>query len=415
MRRHTFALSLAFVWILAGCGTDEGVGPVAEPADAGPGDAGTCPGGGVQKGPWSLRTSASGATLRWESCAEGGNGDVLLESESGGAPRTLTATETPFSISETYAAPLRPEAPLDLAGTVYMHELTLSDLAPATCYRATLAADTSRSARFCTSRGATDTFRFFAWGDTNPGLSPDTAKILSQVLTRAPDFSLHLGDLQYYSSGLESYAYWFDVMQPMFSGGAFFPAIGNHESERPGEFEEYYLRLFGDAEASRYYTYESGGVHFFVLDTEQAFDQLSPQGGWLLQGLAAAQATPGFRFSVIQMHRPFLTCGDADEHSKEREELAPSFAEYGVRLALAGHLHGYERFELDGMTYITAGGGGGLVGDIDENLDRPYCGARLASAAAKHAVVIEVGPSGFTGEAVGPDGAVLDGFSRALP
>lgn len=388
---------------------------MAAPADAGTDDAGTCPAGGVQKGPWSLRTTATGATLRWESCAEGGDGDVLLESESGGAPRTLTATEAPFTISETYSAPLRPDAPLDLAGTVYMHELALTDLAPATCYRATLAADSARSARFCTARGAGDTFRFFGWGDTNPGLSAETAQILAAVLTRQPDFSLHLGDLQYYSSGLESYAYWFDVMQPMFSGGAFFPAIGNHESERPGEFEEYYLRLFGDAEASRYYTYESGGVHFFVLDTEQPFDQLSPQGGWLLQGLAAAEASPGFRFSVIQMHRPFLTCGDSDEHSKELEELTPSFAEYGVRLALAGHMHGYERFEHEGVTYITAGGGGGLIGDIDENLDRPYCGDRLASAGKRHAVVIEVSPTGFSGEAVGADGGVLDSFSHTLP
>ena len=132
----------------------------------------------------------------------------------------------------------------------------------------------------------------------------------------------------------------------------------------------------------------AGGARPKELDTEQAFDQLSPQGGWLLQGLAAAQATPGFRFSVIQMHRPFLTCGDADEHSKEREELAPSFAEYGVRLALAGHLHGYERFERDGMTYITAGGAGGPVVDSDEELDRPSGGSRLSSASAKHAVVI---------------------------
>ena len=406
--------SLLLLGTMAAC-SSESVSPVPGPsADGGVPDAGTCPATGVQKGPWSLRTSATGATLRWESCAEGGSGDVLLEPESGGASRTVTATEKAYSITETYAAPLRPDAPVDEAGPVYMHELTLDDLAPATCYKATLVADGARTARFCTSHGPTDTFRFFAWGDTNPGLSEETGQILGHVLERSPDFSVHLGDLQYYSSGLETWAFWFDVMQPMFSTGAFFPAIGNHESERPEEFDEYYLRLFGDADGTRYYTFETGGVHFFVLDTEQGFDQLSPQGGWLLQGLAAAQASPGFRFSVIQMHRPFLTCGDSDEHSKEQAELAPSFAEYGVRLALAGHMHGYERFDLDGVTYITAGGGGGLIGNIDENVSRPYCDARKASAGVRHAVVIEVNPTGFTGEVVTADGTTVDTFSVPL-
>ena len=42
-------------------------------------------------------------------------------------------------------------------------------------------------------------------------------------------------------------------------------------------------------------------------------------------------------------------------------------------------MHGYERFEFGALTYLTAAGGGGLLGDPDENVARTYCDKRVAS------------------------------------
>ncbi len=381
---------------------------------AGGGDAWDCPESGISKGPWTVRGTETGVTLRWEACAPDTVGDVTLTPE-GGAASTVSSTESLYEVKNTYDAPLRSDVPKDLAGTYYMHEVVLSDLEKATCYSYALAADPALTGRFCTSRATTDDFSFFSWGDTNPGLTNDTAKLLALVVPEKPDFTAHLGDIQYYSSFLETYASWFPIMQPMLSMGPFYPAVGNHESEKDGEFEDRYQRYWGPEDATGYFEHSSGGVFFFVLDTEQDFGLASPQGGWLTSRLAEAAATPGFRFSVIQMHRPFATCGDSDYHPKEREELLPSFTAYGVALVLQGHMHGYERFTMDGITYITAGGGGGLIGNIDENISREECAFRHAAAGEHHGVVIDVKANGFSGRAIAPDGSMLDEFTHDLP
>ena len=36
-------------------------------------------------------------------------------------------------------------------------------------------------------------------------------------------------------------------------------------------------------------------------------------------------------------------------------------------MVICGHVHGYERFVVDGIHYVTDGGGGALTYDLDEN------------------------------------------------
>src|SRR6185369_4196498 len=94
--------------------------------------------------------------------------------------------------------------------------------------------------------------------------------------------------------------------------------------------------------------------------------------------LADAQATPGFRFSIVYMHRPFYTLGDTSPQLDSRKLLEPFFQTLGVKLVLAGHMHGYERFlPPSGITYITCAGGGGVINDVNKGIttypdDAPY-------------------------------------------
>jgi hypothetical protein len=70
---------------------------------------------------------------------------------------------------------------------------------------------------------------------------------------------------------------------------------------------------------------------------------------------ADAAAQPGYRFSVF-FHKPFLTCGDTGQNDSARAHYQPLFGVRGAARA-SGTVHGYERFEMNGVTASTAGGG----------------------------------------------------------
>lgn len=377
-----------------------------------------CPSPLISKGPWSLRMKEDTVTVRWEACAPGSKSGLIVTPEAGGADMTIASTETPHVVADTNRAVLAPDAEPDWAGTFYMHEAIVQGLTPSTCYSYRLEADAERKGRFCTSKISGDPIRFLSIGDTNPGLGPDAAQILSHVVPKGFDFTIHGGDVQYYASGLETWASWFPVMQPMLSQGAFFPAVGNHESEKPNEIEDYELRFFGNAGfdgTDKYYRFQSGGVWFFSLNTESPIGLASPQYGWLEKELADAAATPGYRFSVVYFHRPLVTCGDTPEDPATRAQLEPLFTQYKVPLVIQAHMHGYERFELGAITYITSAGGGGLIGDPNKATDRPECASRVAAGGYHFGVVFDVDATTIRGEVIDLNGKTRDQFSKPVP
>jgi hypothetical protein len=384
----------------------------------GAGGASPCPKSGISKGPWALAVEGTSAAVRWEACIDGTSPSIRVTPEAGGAAKTFDAAVKPFDVKSTYRPPLDPTAPPDLAGTYYMHEAKLGGLEPGTCYRYALAADASREGRFCTARKAGEPLRFLAIGDTDPAIAGDIEQVFAQGIGKNPDFILHDGDVQYYSSGLESWAVWFDKMQPILSQGAFYPAVGNHEFEQLDEFDQYYLRFWSGAGfdgTDEYYRFQSAGVWFFSLDTELPLDAGSPQAKWLETKLADAAAQAGYRFSVVFLHKPFVTCGDTGDAYARVAQFAPLFAQHHVPLVIAGHMHGYERFEIGGVTFITTAGGGGSLGDVNANPNRPECADRKSYGAYHHTVLFEVGAGTLKGSAIDATGKVRDGFEIAVP
>jgi hypothetical protein len=390
--------------------------------DAGDDDASDaaipCPGAGVSKGPWVLAVDEVSAKVRWEACRPQGGLAMTFVPEAGGQGTTVVPVETSTFIPETYTAPLNPNAMPDYGGTWYMEEAALTGLTAATCYTYSLAADGARTGRFCTARKSGDPIRFLAIGDTNPALGDSTTNVLANVLPKKPDYTLHLGDIQYYDSTLETWALWATKMQPLLSEGAFFPSIGNHESEKPDELVNYTLRYFhgaGFAGTDAYYRFESGGVYFFVLDTELPTDGTSDQAKWIAAGLAEVSQKPGFRFSIVYFHKPFVTCGDTGDNPVARAYMEPIFKQYTVPLVLQAHMHGYERFEFPGITYVTSAGGGGSLGDVNKNIANPYCGQRVASGAFFHGLVVDVTTGKLSGQAIDDQGVVRDSFEKLVP
>ena len=369
----------------------------------------------VSKGPWVVAVDETSAKVRWESCRSGG-GALAFAAEGSPEKKTAPSVVREAIVTTTNLAPLRPGA-VDLPGTYFMHEVALTALPPATCFAYETAQDPTAKGRFCTARKSGDAFSFAVIGDTNPGFGA-IEKLLDTTYGTKPDFTIHQGDLQYYASGLETYSFWMDKMRPMLRTGAFYPAIGNHETEQPKEREEYVERFFGKAGFdgnSDYYRFQSGGVWFFALDTEIDFDEKNAQGVWLQEKLDDATKQPGYRFSVLYMHRPFVTCGDKSQNGALRARFLPLFQKSNVKLVIAGHMHGYERFEMDDITWITSAGGGGALGKIDENATRPECFNRKSSGAFWNATVITVKPGEITGTTYDDKSASRDTFSRVVP
>ncbi len=356
--------------------------------------------------------------VRWEACRAGTTGGVLVREEGDGTAISTPSVEHSYVLTERHDAPLGPErSPPDVPQTVYMHDALVSDLAPGTCRSYELAQDSSRRGRFCTSREDGARVHFLSLGDTNPLLGDATKDLLSKVLPRNPDFTVHGGDIQYYDSLFETWAGWFPVMQPLLAQGAMMPALGNHELETADELADYSLRFFGHPSLggdTTWYRFESGGVWFHVLDTEKPIDGSSAQGAWLLESLKTAAETTGFRTSIIVLHRPFVTCGDSAQNDSVRRSLASVFAQRKVRLVLQSHVHGYERFEIDGVTYVTTAGGGALLYDMDVNLSRVECAMRIASGAFFHAVDVVVDGDVLRGEVIDHTGKMRDAFDVNL-
>jgi hypothetical protein len=263
-----------------------------------------------------------------------------------------------------------------------------------------------------------------AIGDTNPILG-HTRGVLNHALPDAPEFVVHVGDIHYYSS-TETWAYWFGAMAPMLREAAFLPAIGNHEDEtqlEPTDFADYYDRLFHQPSLDgmpAYFRFSWGGVWFHAVDTEAPFDSGSPQYQWLAQSLTDAASRPGFRFSVVYMHRNLYTLGDSAPQVDQRRSLGPEFMASKVRLVLSGHMHGYERFEVGDITYVTTAGGGAVIGDVNANvpnypMDVPL---RVAAAPAYHAMIFDVTPMGAAtrlhGRAIDESGQVIDELDHLI-
>jgi hypothetical protein len=313
----------------------------------------------------------------------------------------------------------------DVPGTYFMNDVELEGLEPATCYEYRIAAFAGHGGRFCTMHEPTDhetPIRFLTFGDTSPLLG-HTQRILEHTLPADPEFVVHAGDLQYYSALLETWTLWFDEMVPLLEQGAMYPCIGNHEEELDGdELENYYARFWdapGEDGDTFAYHYQSGGVHFFALNSEDQIgpeDQYERQFPWLEARLDEVADSEGYRFSIVYFHHPAYTLARHEPKLDLRERLEPIIDGHRVPLVLQGHNHVYERFEVGPVTYLVVGGGGSGRYDVDENVARfpDEVGLRVQSGSFHHGALITIENDTIEVDVVDADGMTRDRFEKTV-
>ena len=216
----------------------------------------------------------------------------------------------------------------------------------------------------------TNQVRFAAIGDYGAGGQAE-ADVAALVAGWNPDFVITLGDNNYPSGSASTidehigqfycaYIYPYDGAycpqeKPQGEINRFFPSLGNHDWDTA--LAAAYLDYFTLPGNERYYDFEWGPMHFFVLDSDSrepdGVGGSSIQAEWLQAGLAESEST----WNVVYMHHPPYSSG---LHGSV-EWMRWPYREWGADLVLAGHDHTYERLEVDGLTYLVNGLGGGAI------------------------------------------------------
>jgi hypothetical protein len=324
------------------------------------------------RGPYLQQPSASAMTVVWGT-RESGAAEVTFR-PSGGSDTTVAATSR------------RVTAAASGLGFDYIHhEARLTGLAAGTTYTyvpsvggtEVIGASTFRTAPATGSGVVT----FIAFGDSGTG-SVQQRQLAQRMSADTFDLALHAGDIVYGAAngtGDASYRtyddWFFDVYANWLRSRPFVPTEGNHDSRPSNNNGRAYLDLFSlprngasggfPEHAERYYSFDYGPVHFIVLDTEFAFQDVTRRAEQLSWADADLSATSQ-PWKVALFHRsPYSAGGEHGSDAAVRAAFAPFLERHAVQLAISSHEHVYERSvpwsessSSNAVTYVVAGGGG---------------------------------------------------------
>ncbi len=383
----------------------------------------------IVKGPYVLYPSERGAEIRWESLEKGCAGVVVVDPATG-EKKTFHGDVSRYTMAEAWERQFEME---NHSMTFFDYVVKVEGLDAGKRYMYTIKGDGSNNTySFRTAPPEGATFTFAVIGDSanfGEGFEGNMT-----VLARfKPDILIHTGDLQYYSHVLDSWIKFFDGYAPVFSVAAFLPVRGNHEDELEGELERYFNRFFrypGSGTTPYNYAVQYGSGLFITLDSEARGTLFDVQSRWLSSVIDEFNSRVTDGFIVVSFHRPPYTLALHAPDLDIIHKFVPVFQSKGVNLVLTGHNHVYERFEIGGITYIVTGGGGAMLYNVNEQIEKKEAGElsgetlevvdeiyplRVTGVSTYHTVVFEVGNGTVHGRAVDYRGNVLDEFEISFP
>jgi calcineurin-like phosphoesterase family protein len=278
---------------------------------------------------------------------------------------------------------------------------------------------------FAVTVGDVPEVRFAAFGDY--GYHTASGLVANLVKSLNPDFVITLGDNVYKSAPIDDQVgrYYSDYIgnykRAYGSGSAtnrFFPALGNHEYSDPagGVNASAYLDYFTLPGNERYYDYEVGPIHFFVLDSDpheaDGTTSTSIQGKWL-QARIQTSTSP---YNIVYFHHPAYSSG---RHGSTPAMQWP-FEQWGATAVLSGHDHLYERIMRDDngdgtmLPYFVDGLGG--AGKYDFT-DPPVAGSTAQYNADWGTMLVQASDSSINFEfiSLAGGGTIVDSYTIDLP
>lgn len=288
------------------------------------------------------------------------------------------------------------------------HELQITGLKPYTNYYYRL--DGSRVAHFRTAAlPVQSSFRFAVLGDTREGTAVHRA-ITNRILQAEPDFVLHTGDMVESGDCTACWDDFFAIEARLLASAPFYPTLGNHEQPFSPSGQTRYFDIFHLPGVERWYAFDYGDARFISLKADgYPLDVYYPdpeQLDWLEAQLAGSTRSWVFVFLHWGV---FTSRGEDFLEIGMRERLAPLFERYGVNAVFMGRNHGYERIEVNGITYITAAGGGASLYEMAV----PEPGSQ-AAAKEYHFILFDMDGDHLSGQVMSHRGKRIDAFELRL-
>ena len=191
--------------------------------------------------------------------------------------------------------------------------------------------------------------------------------LVGRIASEHPDAVLLSGDVPYDGSVVNDYTVyhqetiaWRDAKLHVF------PAMGNHELHGDEVREpKNWWNAFPELKGRRWYSVEAKNIYILSLDSNLSLLSGSRQRAWLDDQLAHLPKSTEFVF--VSLHHPPVADSIEGTHSHDvrpnEHELALVLEKQASQskpqiIVIAGHIHNYQRFFQNGVTYLVSGGGG---------------------------------------------------------
>ena len=285
-------------------------------------------------------------------------------------------------------------------------------------------------------------FNFIAYGDSRAadfqGVSAIHETIVTAYLEQNPELIIHTGDMVGWGAVYDQWTSFNDSITAVWEAGIpFYGTAGNHE-KYSDVYYQYDVDLsnyttffdFSDAvdepgETELHFSFDYEGVHFIILNTEDFFDDgefgtdvfncSEAQMTWLLGDLAGTDPDD---FVVVVWHRPAWSVRDNrpdrwEQAETVRAEFHSILVQNDVDVVFNGHDHQYYRTLRDGVYYVTTGGGGAPLYEVDT--EAPIWQTGDVAASEYHYCDVVVNSTHVSIDVLQTDDTVIDSFSILRP
>ncbi len=253
-------------------------------------------------------------------------------------------------------------------GESVQHEVKVEGLQADTryFYKVRSGGQTSDIHHFYTDPGPNQSFRFAMWGDNQNG--PETFEtVVDQMMTFNPHLLVGVGDHVQEGDQIERWkSELFGPLRELSHEVAFYAAQGNHARNSQHWYDHFSFPHAGDHESIYSFTY--GNTFFLVVNTNTLYFPIGSVENEMSLFVREQMASPEAQnatWRIALSHEPGYSeaWGDGSCHNDGNQQirgwLMPLLTENNFHAYFSGHMHGYERGMVDGVTHIITGGGGG--------------------------------------------------------
>ena len=221
-------------------------------------------------------------------------------------------------------------------------------------------------------------------GDTSPTVRQYLVK---QIAGEKPDAVFMTGDLPFHGADAADWQIYRDETAVWTTEHLrIYPALGNHDVMGGWDAGVHnFNATFPELKGYLYYSVEIGNVYLITLNCTESYAEGSPQRAWLEAQLDHLPKSVDFVFFVSHMplyadvqSQVMATLPNPAELSLRKFILSKAPQVHAKLVVVNGHIHSYERFEKQGISYIVSGGGGAVPypvfvrGPEDLYQDRAY-------------------------------------------